>query len=52
MDKPRKSHMDAAYQVLRYVKGTQAQALFFPAFSSTQIKGLCDSDWAACTYSR
>jgi len=52
MDKPRVLHLDASTQVLRYIKATPAQGLFFPVISSLQLKAFCDSDWAGCLDSR
>jgi hypothetical protein len=44
MDKLAKVHMDAAYKVLRYMKHSPRQGLFFPVNSKLHIKGFCDSD--------
>ncbi|XP_040987620.1 uncharacterized mitochondrial protein AtMg00810-like [Juglans microcarpa x Juglans regia] len=52
MDKPCQSHYDAAVQVVRYIKATAGQSLFFPSNSSLQLKGFCDSNWATCLDSK
>jgi hypothetical protein len=52
MDTPRQPHMDAATRVLRYLKSSPGQGLFYPANSASHLKALCDSDWARCLDTR
>lgn len=47
MDKPRKPHLQAAHQILHYLKATIDQGLFFSSSSSLDIQAFCDADWAA-----
>ncbi|XP_021617918.1 uncharacterized mitochondrial protein AtMg00810-like [Manihot esculenta] len=51
MNKPRKPHWEAALHVLRYLKGSLHQGLYFPMSDDLSLSAYCDSDWAACTYS-
>lgn len=45
-------HHEAAIWVLRYVKQSPTQGLFFPSSSVLQVKAFSDSDWATCPDSR
>lgn len=44
---PRVPHYQALLKVLRYIKGTVSQGIFFSAKSSLQLKGFADADWGA-----
>ncbi|CAA2965108.1 Hypothetical predicted protein [Olea europaea subsp. europaea] len=52
LESPRKPHIDAAHHVLRYVKGTPGQGLFFAVDSNFELKAFCDADWASCADTR
>jgi hypothetical protein len=52
MDKHRVPHLTVATRVLRYIKASPAQGLFFPVISSLKMKAFCDFDWARCVDSR
>lgn len=51
MQSPQQPHMAATSRLLRYLKGSPGQGLFYPA-SNLKIKASCDSDWATCFDSR
>lgn len=44
--------MTAAYKMVKYIKATPGQGLFFPSNSFLQLKAFCDSDWGGCQESR
>jgi hypothetical protein len=52
MSRPTNAHLTAANRVLRYIKGTSGQGLFFPSDCSLQLKAFSDSDWVGCPDTR
>lgn len=49
---PSPSHVDAANRVLRYLKCTPGQGIFFPFQNSLNIEAFCDADWGGCQTTR
>lgn len=52
MDKPRQLHLDVIQRVLRYLKGSLGQGLYFVAHSNLHLKEYADSNWAGCSNTR
>ncbi|XP_016647585.1 PREDICTED: uncharacterized mitochondrial protein AtMg00810-like [Prunus mume] len=52
MHQPRLPHMDAALQVVRYLKSTPGQGLLFQSDNKLDLITYCDSDWAGCPITR
>lgn len=52
LDSPTTDHHQAAMRIIRYIKGSPGNGLFFPASSETSLKGFSDSDWGTCPDSR
>lgn len=48
MQTPRQPHYEAALRIVRYIKASPTQGLFFPSTSDLQLKAFSDSDWATC----
>ena len=44
MAKPTSVHLVAAHRVLKYIKGSSGQGLFFPSHTDLQLKAFSDSD--------
>ncbi|XP_020225096.1 uncharacterized protein LOC109806975 [Cajanus cajan] len=44
LSKPSIAHYDAALRILHYVKNAPSLGLFFPSYSSLQLKAYSDSD--------
>jgi len=45
-------HMLAGLHVLKFLKNSPSQGLFFSLSSPLTLKGFSDSDWGACPYTR
>ncbi|XP_047148767.1 uncharacterized mitochondrial protein AtMg00810-like, partial [Vigna umbellata] len=52
MQFPTEHHYRAAQHVLRYLKSTPNEGLFFAADSPMHLKSFSDSDWASCLNTR
>lgn len=52
VSQPTESHLIAAHRVLRYLKGTHGQGIFYSHNTSIHINAFTDSDWGACTDNR
>ena len=52
MATPTETHLQAAFRILRYLKGTPDSGLFFAATGTPQLWAFSDSDWAGCKDSR
>jgi len=49
---PTNLHQQAAFRLLRYLKGNLGNEIFFPSNSTLQLRGFSDSDWATCSETR
>ncbi|XP_040948738.1 uncharacterized mitochondrial protein AtMg00810-like [Gossypium hirsutum] len=52
MHRPKKSHLEAAFRVVRYIRKNPGQGILLSVASKTQLIAFCDSDWASCPMSR
>ena len=52
MANPTSTHSQAAFQVLRYIKGSPGSGIFFAAQGSFTLKAFSDSDWVGCRDTR
>ena len=52
MHEPRKPNMEVALRILKYLKNTPGQGLFFPAQNDLRLRAYCDSNWGGCPTTR
>jgi len=52
LQQPKKSHMDAALRVVRYLKKEPGQGLLLASSSDELVIAFCDADWASCPLTR
>lgn len=48
MSNPRRSHLRAAMNVIKYLKKDPSRGIFFPSYGQMELEGYCDSDWGSC----
>jgi len=46
---PSKYHHQVVQRILRYIKSSLAQGIFYPKTSIIQLKAFSDSNWASCS---
>ncbi|KAL9307408.1 putative RNA-directed DNA polymerase [Arabidopsis thaliana] len=49
---PTDIHLQALHKILRYLKGTIGQGLFYGADTNFDLRGFSDSDWQTCPDTR
>ncbi|KAM0060751.1 putative RNA-directed DNA polymerase [Helianthus debilis subsp. tardiflorus] len=49
---PRQRHLDAAIRILRYLKATLGQGIFFLKEGGTELVAYSDADWMGCSLTR
>jgi len=52
MAHPTSAHSQAAFRILRYLKGSPGSGIFLAAHDTLQLKAFSDSDWAGCRDTR
>ena len=52
MHSPKESHLEAVYEILRYLKGSPGKGLFFKKGDSKKVEIHTDADWAGSTEDR
>uniref|UniRef100_A0A3Q7FL19 Reverse transcriptase Ty1/copia-type domain-containing protein n=1 Tax=Solanum lycopersicum TaxID=4081 RepID=A0A3Q7FL19_SOLLC len=52
LQQPKRSHLDAALRVIRYLKKQPGQGLLLASDSDGQVTAFCDVDWASCPLTR
>ncbi|XP_019101577.1 PREDICTED: uncharacterized protein LOC109133115 [Camelina sativa] len=49
---PTDAHMQAAHRILKYIKGSPGQGLFYSTSNETCVNAFADADWGTCTDTR
>lgn len=49
---PTSQHMQAAHKILKYLKNSPGQGLFYSSNNSLTLKSFSDADWAKCSKTR
>ncbi|GJX00639.1 putative zinc finger, CCHC-type containing protein [Tanacetum coccineum] len=49
---PKESYMQATVHLLKYLKGTISNGLFYPVQPLLKVTGFSDADWASCLMTR
>ena len=52
MHNPKKSHLNIALRLLRYLKGSPGKGVSFVKSKNLTLSGFSDTDWAKCLFSR
>nr|XP_025888417.1 uncharacterized protein LOC112942067 [Solanum lycopersicum] len=52
LQQPKKSHINAALRVVRYLKKEPGQGLLFSSSSNEEIDAFCDADWGSCAITK
>uniref|UniRef100_A0A3Q7JDI9 Reverse transcriptase Ty1/copia-type domain-containing protein n=1 Tax=Solanum lycopersicum TaxID=4081 RepID=A0A3Q7JDI9_SOLLC len=52
LQQPKKSHMEAALRIVRYVKNQPGLGVLLSSNKNTTLTAYCDSDWASCPHTR
>ncbi|WVZ66155.1 hypothetical protein U9M48_015421 [Paspalum notatum var. saurae] len=47
MHDPRSGHLEAVYQILRYLKSSPGKGIWFRKNQHLDVEGYCDADWAS-----
>ncbi|XP_038998774.1 uncharacterized mitochondrial protein AtMg00810-like [Hibiscus syriacus] len=52
MQQPKRSHLEAALRVVKYIKKNPSQGILLSSAGQCQLSTFCDADWAACLMTR
>ncbi|XP_019227561.1 PREDICTED: uncharacterized protein LOC109208860 [Nicotiana attenuata] len=52
LQQPKRSHMEAAMRVVKYVKNHPGQGILMSSKTTGTSEGFCDADWAVCQHTR